>query len=218
MRLRSAEISEVGRVRHRNEDRCLCDDRLGVYGVADGVGGLPGGAEAAQTARDIVLREAEAAGPSGAVDLRRIVEAANAAVIRRGQAISPATGIATTLTVGIFRGTNLHLAHLGDSRGYLCANASLRRLTQDHLAGYALSRCLGHPLSGPADVVELPVQPRDRFLFCTDGLTHSISDEEIAAVLRERGELEDALRELVAIGLARGGIDNLSAVLVEAAE
>ncbi|MGH7997648.1 MAG: PP2C family protein-serine/threonine phosphatase [Opitutaceae bacterium] len=214
MRLRHACLSDRGQVRMRNEDRCLCDERLGVYGVADGVGGLPGGDEAAQIAHDCILHEIGKVPPGTAPDLRRIVESANRAVEARGRAVNPGEGIATTLTFGVFRGRSLNLAHVGDSRCYLARNGAFRRLTADHAEGRALSRCLGHPISSAPDLAELPVWPGDRYLFCTDGLTRSASDEEIAAIVEQPVPAERILRELTDLSLRRGGLDNVSAVLV----
>jgi protein phosphatase len=216
MHLRAAALSDIGRVRVRNEDRCLIDERLGVFGVADGVGGLPGGAEASQTAHDWVLRGFREGRATDAAAIRQVIEEAGRAVADVGRAISPTTGIATTLTLGAFRGARFILAHIGDSRCYVQADGVLRQLTQDHLAGHALSRCLGHPVITQVDIAELVVQPAARYLFCTDGLTHCVADDEIGAIIRLGEPPESILRQLVARALRHGGYDNVSVVLVDA--
>ncbi len=212
MRLRSAALSDVGRVRVRNEDRCLRDDLLGVYGVADGVGGLPGGAEAASIAHDVVLQGVRSAAERP--DLRQIVGAAARAVIERGRAISPETGIATTLTVAVFRPGQAILAHIGDSRCYRASQGSFDRLTQDHLEGHALSRCLGHPLSAEPDIRPVPLRAGDRFLFCTDGVTRGVTDDELAVLVEQAVPPATVAEQLIHLALRRGGLDNASAVVV----
>lgn len=215
MRLQHAVHSETGWVRPRNEDRCLADEALGVFGVADGVGGMPGGLEAAEAAVACVLDRLRTAGNDRPPDLAGVVTAAALAVEQRGRAINPREGIATTLTFGIFHGRELALAHIGDSRCYLWRTGRLTRLTRDHLEGYALSRCLGHPVSREPDIAHFALEAGDRVLFCTDGLTRSVADVEVAAALGRRLAPAETLRGLVGLSLRRGGLDNVSAVLVD---
>ena len=91
MHLRSAALTDIGRIRRANEDRLLRDETLNLYGVADGVGGLPGGAEAAQCAIDIVHHAVQTA--NGEPDLERVTLEANTAVSQLGFRLSPHFGI-----------------------------------------------------------------------------------------------------------------------------
>src|SRR5215211_7705312 len=101
--LRAAALSDIGRVSRENEDRFLLDEKANLFGVADGVGGLPGGGEAAQLAVDEVSGIFNAAPPDGQIDLAAAVRHANQQVAALGQKISPAMGIGTTLTIGCVR-------------------------------------------------------------------------------------------------------------------
>ncbi|HEY1764955.1 MAG TPA: serine/threonine-protein phosphatase, partial [Opitutaceae bacterium] len=82
--VRAAWLSSIGNVRKENEDRILFNEAARLFGVADGVGGLPGGSEAAQTTVDMVTEAVVEAGPEGEVDLKAIVTAANEAVSELG--------------------------------------------------------------------------------------------------------------------------------------
>src|SRR5262249_1428756 len=115
IKIRSAALSDVGHLRSQNEDRYVQDDVAAVYGIADGVGGLPGGEQAAQMAVDEVLRGARQIAADGQPDLESIVQWVNRAVGELGAEVSPNQGIGTTLTFAVVRGNNLHLAHVGDS-------------------------------------------------------------------------------------------------------
>src|SRR5688572_6351709 len=101
MQLRSAALSDIGRVRRKNEDRFLHDESALLFGVADGVGGLPGGAEAAQhTVTEIAdaLRNASAGQP---LNLSTVVQRVNHLVHSLGADLSPGVGIGSTLTFGV---------------------------------------------------------------------------------------------------------------------
>src|SRR5262245_36525530 len=96
--IRVAALSDLGRVRRENEDRYLLDEKAMLFGVADGVGGLPGGAEAAQLAVEEIAGACRAAPLNGDLDLTVAVQRANRKVALLGMEISPSMGIGTTLT------------------------------------------------------------------------------------------------------------------------
>lgn len=230
--LRSASLSDVGRVRPENEDRYLHDEGSGIYGVADGVGGLPGGAEAAQLATE-ELSAALRAIPAGTeADLPAIFGALNESVRVLGQRMNPQTGIATTLTAGLVRADVLRIGHVGDSRAYLSRGGALRRITEDHsvenevrrrrakgeLASYresqrnALTRCIGQPPPLEVDVFSENLSAGDRVLFCTDGITRLVPDRELGEMLAAADSPRAAVDRLVELAARRGGPDNATAV------
>lgn len=234
MILRSAALSDIGRVRRKNEDRFLCDDSLAAYGVADGVGGLPNGAEAAQLSLDYVAAALSAARPREASDLVHVVHAANERVAALGEELSPNVGIGTTLTFGLFRDRHLLLANVGDSRCYRLRQGELLLLTEDHSVENearlrrargehvfvhehyrnALTRCIGQPTPPVVDVQTLSVLAGDVYLFATDGVTRMLSDFDITQVVDRPIDAQERLVELVRWANARGGADNSTAVLV----
>jgi serine/threonine protein phosphatase PrpC len=232
--LRAACFSDIGKVRKENEDRVLFEESARLFGVADGVGGLPGGGEAAQLAVEVVTAGVLAAAPGAALDLRSIVLAANDAVVALGMKMSPGLGIGSTLTVGCIRGSRLKLAHVGDSRAFSWRSGEFICLTEDHsvenearrrrargeVVYYsetqrgALTRCIGQALPPDVDLADLPVLAGDRFLFCTDGVTRLISEKELREAVGAAAQPEEIARGLVELAVQRGGPDNATVVAV----
>jgi Serine/threonine protein phosphatase len=232
--LRSAALSDIGRVRRNNEDRFLHDEVAMIFGVADGVGGLPGGAEAAQHTVDEIasaVRDAPAGQP---LSLTPIVQRVNFLVHNLGADLSPGVGIGSTLTFGVIRDGRLHIAHVGDSRCYGWRRGEIAQLTDDHsvenearlrrargeVVYYhegnrnALTRCMGQPGSPAVDVIERPLEPGDRYLFCTDGVTRLVGDHELAEIMGRVDDPEEALSQIITLAVRRGGPDNATGVMV----
>jgi protein phosphatase len=130
--LRAAALTDIGRVRRENEDRFLLDEKTALFGVADGVGGLPGGAEAAQLAVDEIARAVGRVSLAEEPDLVGIVQRANEVVAALGRNLSPAMGIGSTLTMGCIRRGTFTIAHVGDSRCYMARGREFVRVTEDH--------------------------------------------------------------------------------------
>lgn len=232
--LRSAALSDIGRVRRNNEDRFLHDEARMIFGVADGVGGLPGGAEAAQyTVNEIAsaVGDVPAGQPLG---LTSIVQRVNFLVHNLGADLSPGVGIGSTLTFGVIRDGTLHIAHVGDSRCYAWRRGEIAQLTDDHsvenearlrrargeVVYYhegnrnALTRCMGQPGSPAVDVIERPLESGDRYLFCTDGVTRLVQDYELGEIIGRLDDPEEALRQIITLAVRRGGPDNATGVMV----
>jgi protein phosphatase len=232
--VRAASHSDIGKVRKENEDRFLLDRTALLFGVADGVGGLPGGGEAAQEAVDVIGRHMRGLGPGQEPDLRRIVTAANDSVVALGLRMSPGLGIGSTLTLGCIRGDRLKLAHVGDSRAFLWRSNDFLCLTEDHsvenearrrrargeVVYYseaqrgALTRCIGQALPPEVDLADLPLQAGDRFIFCTDGVTRLITERELKEIVGLGETPEEIARALVTLAVDRGGPDNATVVAV----
>ncbi len=232
--LRAAAHTDIGRVRRENEDRFLFDEKAMLFGVADGVGGLPGGAEAAQLAIEEIASALHAIPGGREPDLVSIVQYANQIVARLGQKISPAMGIGSTLTVGCVIKGVLKIAHVGDSRAYGSRDGEFVRLTEDHsvenearlrrargeVVYYheanrnALTRCIGQPTPPEVDIITRPLAKGDRYLFCTDGVTRMLSDEELGMLLAKFAEPRPALEEIISLAVRRGGPDNATGVVV----
>jgi len=234
MQVRAAALSDIGKVRRQNEDRYLCDEAAGLFAVADGVGGLPGGADAAQLAVNTVMELYHALPEGEVVDLIRIMHEANARVWTLGQSISPELGIATTLTLGLIMGGQLYLAHVGDSRCYVWHKGKLELLTLDHslenearlrgaqrLLAYfnessrgALTRCLGQPEPPEVDFTVRPLAVGERLLFCSDGASRVIQEAELEEILGRTDDPAATMKDIVDGANSRGGPDNITGVLV----
>ena len=232
MKFHSAAITEIGKIREENEDRYLCDEALGLFGVADGIGGIPGGAEAAAcTMRTISRSLSELA---DLPDLVALTQAASARVRELGMIMNPPYGIGTTLTFGLFKNGKLRLAHVGDSRAYVLKHGQLHCLTMDHSMQNeihklkargekieltstnrrALTRCIGQPGVPEVDYHELAVTKGDRFLFTTDGIINHLQEPEVAQLMAGDESPALQLERIRDLALQRGGHDNLTAVLV----
>ena len=141
-------------------------------------------------------------------------------------------GMGTTLTVAGAIGNDLIIGHVGDSRAYLLHGDKLTQLTTDHTLAQALidagvanpddpaSRSMRHVLTaavgslgqGEPQVQRFKLSDGDRLLLCTDGLTETVEDTTIAAVLRNAKSTQSACEELVDLALAGGGLDNVTVV------
>jgi len=234
IQLRSAALSDIGRVRQENEDRFLNDPATMLFGVADGIGGLPGGAEAAQKTVEEIAAGIRLVPDDEAPDLAAIVQHAHLAVRSLGASLSPAMGIGSTLTFGHVRGGVLHLAHVGDSRCYAWRQGEFEQITEDHSVEnearirrargevfyydeahrQALTRCIGQPGSPIVDLPTRPLRAGDRYLFCTDGVSRVVRETELATLVGTLKEPGAVLHDIVALALRRGGPDNATGVLV----
>jgi protein phosphatase len=237
MKFVAAGLTDVGRERDHNEDTFLVDETLGLFLVADGMGGHRAGEVASALARDTVHEYVRDSTGSSRLDvLDQAIRRANQRVVREGQSNRAHKGMGTTIVALITDGDALGIAHAGDSRCYRYRNGTLTRMTRDHslieelggddpavmaaLAGYSnvITRALG---TAPDTVPELrrePVQVGDLFLLCSDGLTGPVDDAALERLLAEGGALEDMCQRLVSEANERGGPDNISVVLLRAEE
>ncbi len=231
--LRISGIGEthVGLVRPDNQDSAFVGPTCML--VADGVGGGAAGEVASATAAYAVAASALMhAGVDPATVLREGVMLAQAQ-IRAGVAADPAReGMATTLTAVCTDGTGFVLAHLGDSRGYVFRHGELTRVTRDHTyvqdlvdegrldeAGVAehpwrnvVLRSVNGSEDALPDLLALTLEPGDRILLASDGLTDLVEESVIEQVLGTRDD-DDAASALVAAALGRGGRDNVTCVV-----
>ncbi|MGA7991651.1 MAG: Stp1/IreP family PP2C-type Ser/Thr phosphatase [Thermoanaerobaculia bacterium] len=167
--------------------------------------------------------------------LTTAVEKANDKVMRAVQNRPELKGMGTTVVAALFDADRATLVHVGDSRAYLFRDGELRRLTDDHSwvqeqvnAGIlsedeakshplknVVTRALGGAAHVSVDLIEVPVRTGDRYLLCSDGLTGMLADEEIFEHFKPGGSLESTARALVEVANVRGGVDNITAILVE---
>ena len=180
--------------RQANEDRYAIVPELGLYLVADGMGGHKAGQVASQLASEGAIRAIDAlqgASVSLAERLRHAVACANREILTAAETNPELSGMGTTFVGMLFGGERLALAHVGDSRAYLLRHGRLRGLTDDHsIVGellrrqeiseadakahphrHVLTRALGvRPRTEP-DLAEMTPQSGDVFILCSDGLT-----------------------------------------------
>lgn len=213
-----------GHVRSRNEDSLLADPDRHLFVVADGLGGHTAGDVASQIVVNSLDRELDAAELDSAGSLPdRLVKAlleAHGDVAEEARANPQYRGMGTTAVVARVAadGSSVALAHAGDSRAYLLRGDRLERLTADHVSpgifGRALTQALG--TEGPIDPdgAEVPLEAGDRLLLCSDGLTDMLDDQRIGRILAD-GSAQEACDALVQAALDRGGVDNVTVVVVD---
>ncbi len=233
-----AMLSDVGRVRARNEDFVFCDSQLGLAALADGMGGHAGGNIAARLAVDAWAGRLHkcVVEPVCERDLRVAVADANRVVFAAGVSDRSLRHMGTTLVGACFRrdGTLL-TCNVGDSRLYRLRGDVLTCLTRDHsvlreqcdagmidseasgarsLRGL-LTRAVGVAACVVPDVTISTLQSGDVYLLCSDGLTEMLPDADIAHVLGALGGNPGvAAEQLVDLANDRGGMDNVSVVVV----
>lgn len=224
--------TDVGRVRDGNEDTFLVDERLGLFAVADGMGGHRAGEVASATAIE-ALRAAVGAGR----DLSDAISSANAAVYEKSSRDPELTGMGTTLTAAVAATDGrLLIGHVGDSRAYLLRDGELSQITDDHTLVEELrrdgriteeqaavhprrsviTRALGIDSNVSVDLYPVDVQNGDRVLICSDGLTAMVRTTDIAAILRREPSPQHAADLLADAANEAGGEDNVTAVVIEA--
>lgn len=232
-----SQITDVGLVRQGNEDSlCVCGD-IGLFAVADGMGGHQAGEVASQVALQIIEKEVRdnlAAGEPGPV-LANAFEQANRHVYQLSSGHAELRGMGTTVTACLIAGERLIIAHVGDSRLYLLRDRQISQITEDHSlvqelvrqGGITEAEALTHPQRnvltkalGTSPLVEVDLvtvnhQSQDRFLICSDGLSNQINPEELKTILAGYPDLTVCLRTLLNLALERGGNDNITMILVE---
>ncbi len=236
MILRAAARTHVGMRRPANEDCYSLAPDLGLYLVADGMGGHTAGQVASEVASESAvraLRTLEAATASLAEKLRYSVAAANHEIFSMAQAKPHLAGMGTTLVALLAGGERIALAHVGDSRAYLIRAGQIRQLTHDHSLvaelvrrreisehaakghphRHVLTRALGVRRLVEPDLAELTPAADDVFVLCSDGLTGHVNDEEIAEVASGAADPEAACELLVELANERGGEDNITVVV-----
>jgi serine/threonine protein phosphatase PrpC len=237
MIVRAAASTDVGLRRRANEDRYAMAPDLGLYLVADGMGGHRAGQVASEMAAEAAIRAVEAlqgATVSLAEKLRHAVACANREIHTAAARRSDLQGMGTTLVAVLISDERLALAHVGDSRAYLIRNDRIRCLTDDHSVvaemlrlqqiseddarehphRHVLTRALGVRENAVPDLAELTPQPGDTLLMCSDGLTAHLQNPEILAVVQAVEDPQSAGEQLVASANQRGGVDNTTVLLL----
>lgn len=240
--MKLAGKTDIGSCRSENQDNYraarLPDDTVWAV-VCDGMGGAASGQLAAQIATDTM----ESCFESGLKNLPKeqeraflmhCVTQANRAIYDQAQAHPENKGMGTTAVCCLVRHDTLHVAHVGDSRAYLCREGQISQLTRDHSmvqelveAGRLTSeeaenyphknlitKALGVEPGVQADYSSMPAQPGDVILMCSDGLSGVVPDSQLLAII-QHNPFFTVPRRLVEQALQAGGQDNITALLIE---
>ncbi len=245
MKLLAWGLSDVGRKRDHNEDSYLVQQPMGLFAVADGMGGHQAGEKASRMAIEILEREMAASVAAGALEnggegaakaVKGAAQTAGAAIFDAAQADPEMSGMGTTLTALLIHAGRAHLAHVGDSRCYLFRDGKCQQLTDDHSwvseqvrAGllseaeakeskfkHIITRSVGFERDVQVDSNAIAVEPGDCFLLCSDGLSNYLEGDELAKVLTAHFYTK-VPQLLIELANDSGGEDNVTVVLVHAA-
>lgn len=243
MRSTAFGLSDVGRRRESNEDDLLLAPELGLFAVADGMGGHAAGEIASRLAIETIQEARQRNGgadprvgaDAAAAWLRDTFTEANRRICDSIRVHEERRGMGTTVVALVQTGDGAVVGHVGDSRVYLLRGRTLHRLTSDHswvneqvklglMSDEAaqrhpmrniVTRALGSREDVLVDVASTPLEPNDVFVLCSDGLNTMLSDDEIQEhVAEHRDDPEAACRALVAAANQRGGDDNVTVVVV----
>lgn len=242
MRIAAAGLSDIGRKRSQNQDRFTVDTDLGLFLVADGMGGHKGGETASRIVSEVVPEQVKKARKKKGFDpahaLTEAIRAANLEIYKTAQKDTALQGMGTTTTALLVEEKRVVLGHVGDSRCYFVRQGALWQATRDHSlvqeklrAGLitrqelktdrmknVITRSVGFDGDVTVETYGLDAAKGDCFILCSDGLSGMIED---AAILKIVGTLSDGQQALAggckalidAANLA-GGDDNVTAVLV----
>jgi len=235
LHIEAAGLSSRGRAHTDNQDAFAVFPELGLFVVADGIGGRPAGGVASALALAAVRAAlgGDARAPASLL-LRAAVEEANQRILATAEGDPAKSGMGATFTGALMRGERVAIAHVGDSRAYLLHARRLDRLTEDHILAndgiwgaldlaerakladcrHRLTRALGIVETVEVDVGLVTPQEGDVLLLCTDGLTAALSEREIACILLEHGEPDDAAARLMVRATEKGAEDDATAVVV----
>lgn len=234
---RYQSLTHVGKVRTMNEDALIESPATHLFGVCDGMGGHAAGEVASSLAASAFKRVMAKNTQSSAIALRKAIRQAEERICRDQTFYPEHQGMGTTLSAFLLSGPKPEegwVIHVGDSRVYRCRMQHLEQLTSDHSPTFRLyqegllskEQARAHPkkhvldqalgLNPPAqtDVFAVDVQERDLFLLCTDGLSDQLGDSEIQDICRDT-PFSDLAQHLVDSANAKGGLDNVSVILIE---
>ncbi|HTJ17578.1 MAG TPA: protein phosphatase 2C domain-containing protein [Steroidobacteraceae bacterium] len=226
--MRFAARTHPGRRGGQNEDSLGWDEASGLYFVADGMGGHASGDVASRIVKETLL------GSALQLPLRAAVRRAHEEVAQAAADNTAHANMGSTVVAARIEDRHAEVAWVGDSRAYLWRGNVLRQLTRDHSYLEVLreqenlseTQLRGHPnknlvtqtlgIGTPEpSLINEPLRKGDWLLLCSDGLNDELEDGEIAQILRTNAAPDAAADALIAAALARGGRDNVSAVVVE---
>jgi len=232
-------VTDPGKVRKNNEDCLLVGEGLDdtLFVVADVIGGFEAGEVASSIAVDVLKDLAPSAPLEGAI------REANRRILAAARGDERFSGMGTTVVAMRFNGRReepvAEISHVGDSRAYLLRGGDLKPVTEDHSLVAELvrsgdltrarasehpqknliTRALGAEEEVEVDTAVLPVEPGDRLVLCSDGLSDMVSEAKILDLLASSADdPKKAARALVRAALDAGGLDNVTVVVVDVRE
>lgn len=232
--------TDVGLKRQKNEDSYLIDDGLGLFIVADGMGGHKGGEMASRMAvemlKDIVeLGRKKDTDFNAGETLRLGYREACKAIYTHSHVTDPdLQGMGTTMVSALLHNNVLYIGNVGDSRAYLVRDGMMWQLTEDHSllnehiraglirdneiehfqAKNVITRSVGFEDDVDCDILFKAVQPGDRYVLCSDGLSGPVKPEELLNICR-LNNLNKAVGMCIEEAKKGGGDDNITVLMID---
>lgn len=243
--MKYAALSHKGNARKNNEDSFYIPDGKGPENlaiVADGMGGYRGGEVASalsiETVRNYIAANHDNSIQAKTKTIIDAIKAANSAVYDYAATNEFLYGMGTTMVLLYVLENTALIANIGDSRGYLVRGNRIRQITTDHSLVQELveqgrispaearnhphkniiTRAIGSGDQSRAEIYEVTLRPGDVILFCTDGLSDCVYDDDLLHAIVSNDSIQDAATELVAKALADGGRDDITVVIAQAEE
>ena len=235
--MKVVSATNVGNYRKNNEDSYYVNESKNLYVLADGMGGHLAGERASKMATEIIGQDFAGDRQIKSIDdaieiLSSSIRDANKKIFDSSQENEDYRGMGTTLSSGIILEDVLIYSNIGDSRIYRI-NEGMEQITQDdsfvnylieigeiteeeaknHPKKNVLTKAMGTTSDIEVIVNTLDIKDKDVFLFCSDGLTNMVSDEEIFKIVKENSP-EEARDMLLDLALKNGGMDNITFILV----
>lgn len=244
MRFNVGYATDIGRRRQQNQDSGVALPELGLFVVADGMGGHRGGETASAMAVEIIptlVRERQSLAGWGAKEtLAHAIRQASNAIHERSLRQPQLQGMGTTTTALLFKDKTLAVGHVGDSRCYYFRPDAVWQVTRDHSlvqeklrAGLitrdqlktdrmrnVITRSVGFERDVNVETYEITVQPGDTYMLCSDGLSGLIDDPVMLKIIQEKlftgaRNIQETATELVRQANDSGGDDNITVLLVQ---
>ena len=238
--LKTFSITDIGMARKINQDYVFTSERAignlpNLFLVADGMGGHKAGDYASRCAVETVCEVVEkSVEKDPTMILKKAIEAANESVYKKSQEEECFQGMGTTLVAASCLGNSLQVANVGDSRLYVIGE-EIKQITQDHslveemvrmgamdrdtAQNHAkkniITRAIGAGEKVEIDFFTVDLKQGDSILLCSDGLTNMLEDEEIRMIMLAQRDVVEKVQALVEEANRRGGMDNITVVLIE---
>jgi len=234
--------TSIGCVRKTNQDSFRVYPDENIYVLSDGIGGKSGGEVASRIVVEVLFQLLKEKIPcDGRLDPDFAAEAMTAAVQQLSESVCQKArdtqfdGMGATLAVAVVRPPDVLVSNLGDSRIYLFRDGQLQQLSVDHSMAQLLADVGESSQSGAGDehfkstIVQyvgmdgaakpenkiIQMQPNDRILLCSDGLTSMVPDRQITEAFQQADSLEHLCASLVDRANEQGGHDNITVLVLE---
>lgn len=226
-------LSDIGMKRKINQDAFLKDDALGLYVVADGMGGHKGGEVASRLAVEEIQKFCKEHCDLPPRDrLNQGINRSCQAIFKKSTENEELAGMGTTVLALLIHEGTAFIAQVGDSRVYLLSQGGIWQVTEDHSllneeirAGRidaaqahnyqfknVITRSVGYEAKVAVDIYSRKPLPGELFLMCSDGLSGLVEAEEMLNEVKRVGP-EQGLKNLIALANSRGGDDNITALI-----